>query len=114
MQATQRALELLNQSTERNPQRGSPSDQHIVMPRIYCSRTTHDFSQPAPYAVALDGGPDLARYRKTDPRRSFVLSVTRLQHEGRSGRFGPARRGEEIRPMPQPVHFGAMALSLRR
>lgn len=84
------------------------------MSLAHCSRTPHNFSQPAAYAVAFDGGPDLTRYGKTDPGRPFVLSVTRLQHERRSRRFGPARRGEEIRPMPQPVHSGAMAPSFRR
>jgi hypothetical protein len=84
------------------------------MSRTDCSRTPDDFPQPAADAVAFDCGPDLARHSKADASRFFVLSITRLQHERRSRRFRPARRGEEVRPMPQPVHSGAMAPSFRR
>jgi hypothetical protein len=35
MDAPERALEVLDEAVERKPQRGPPSDQHIIMPRLH-------------------------------------------------------------------------------
>src|SRR5262245_49463770 len=68
----QRVAEILDHLFELPAQGGAPAHQHVVATRAQAvgRAAFDDVAQPPPHAVALDRGPDFARYREPDPRRS--------------------------------------------
>src|SRR5262245_37265399 len=76
----------------------------MAAPQPVCGRKPHDFPQPAPDAIALDGTADLARYGETDTDRATILAVEHLNDKGRCRHLRPAGGGQEIGALPQPLH----------
>jgi hypothetical protein len=64
----------------------------------------HQFAKPAPDTIALGGGAVLLGNGKTDPDRTFIVAAAALQDESRAVYPRAIGNGEEIRPLPQPIH----------
>src|SRR5690242_20252642 len=66
----------------------------------------HQFAKPALDPVALGGGAVLLRNRKADPDLAVIGTGASLQDEGSAIYPRAIGNGEEIRPLPQPIHDG--------
>ena len=64
----------------------------------------HQFAQPAPDAIALGGVAVLFGNGKADPDRAAVVPAAALQDERGTIHPRAIGNGEEIRPLPQPIH----------
>src|SRR5262245_40651536 len=65
----------------------------------------HQRAKPAPDAVALGGGAVLLGDRETDADRAIIVARATLQHKGGAGRPRTIGNGDEVRPLPQPIHL---------
>jgi hypothetical protein len=98
---------LLDHAIERQLEGGATADQHIVMSRSQTTRrrTPDDFPETAPHAIALDGISNLLRHGEADAYRATVIvSPARLQHERGGRHLAAGGGGQEIGPLPQPLH----------
>ena len=106
MHAPQRILEILGNAREWNFQGRRAANQHVIVSTMHsaCARKPHDLPQAPAHTVSLNGVADLLRHGEAAPRRALIAPLARLQHEGSGENFGSRRRGQEIRPLPQPFH----------
>src|SRR3569623_3528091 len=79
----------------------------------------HQFAKPAPDPVALGGIAVLLGDGEADPDRPVVVAAAALQHERAGVHPRAIGNGEEIRPLPQPIHDeipkrGSLGQALRR
>jgi hypothetical protein len=70
----------------------------------YDVRPFYQLAKPAADTVALGGGSVLLGHGKADPDRAVIVAEPALHHEGRAVRPRPIGNGEEVRPLPQPIH----------
>src|ERR1700752_1372702 len=84
----------------------------------YDVQPPHQFAKPAPDAVTLGGGSVFLGDGESDPDRAVVVAAARLKGKGSAGNPRTIGNGEEIRPLPQPIHDccpkGGPAQALRR
>jgi hypothetical protein len=66
----------------------------------YRRQPFHQFSKPAPDAVALSRGSILLGNGETDPERATVIAAAALYDEGSSACPRAIGNGEEVRPLP--------------
>src|SRR3974390_2104384 len=106
MHAPQRIFEILSNARERNFQRRAAADQHVIVSTAHstCAQKPHDLPQAPADTVSLDGIADPLRHGEAAPRAALIAPLVRLQYEGSGENFAPRRRGQEIRPLPQPFH----------
>jgi hypothetical protein len=64
----------------------------------------HQFAKPAPDTIALGGVAVLFGNGEADPDRAAVVAASALQDERGAIRPRAIGNGEEIRPLPQPIH----------
>jgi hypothetical protein len=97
---------LLDHAIERQLEGGATADQHIVMAGAQATRRRlpDDFPETAPHAIALDRISKLLRHGKADAYRTTVVSPARLQHERGSRHLAAGGGGQEIGPLPEPLH----------
>ena len=116
MDATEGCGEVLDHAFEPRRQGRAPSDHHVIMPgqNTTLRRLSYEGTQPAPHAIALDGGSDLTRHRESHARRRFIAPWARLQHEGGGGCLRAARGGDKVGASPQPVHAELVWRRVRR
>ena len=97
-------IEILHQLGKRSRQGRPPANKHIVMagvqpPSSGSCRKPHDFAQPAPDPVALDGVADLPRHGEADTDHPTLVSASAdLQGEGAGRHSHSARRSLKIAP----------------
>jgi hypothetical protein len=92
-------------------ERVPPADQDIIMMGLHRHRVEplHQFAKPAPDAIALGGVAVLFGNGEADPDRAAVVaakvfSVKALQDERGTIHPRAIGNGEEVRPLPQPIH----------
>src|SRR5262245_30639462 len=76
----------------------------MVRSHGYDVQPLHQFAKPAPDAVALGGGAVFLGDGETDPDRALVGASAALEGKGRAGNPRAIGNGEEVRPLPQPIH----------
>ena len=106
MSAQECAAVICNHGGKWNGQRRSPPDQHIIMsePKRIPGIQPDKLSQPPSHAVAFDGISDLLGDGETDPARTRVAPVARLQNKTCGRNPVLARGGHKIRSFPQALH----------
>jgi|GEM_PF-3539870 len=114
MNSAQRRIELPDHIAERDGERRSAANQHVIMAGAKRGRRRkpNHFPQAPPHAVALHGIADLTRHGEADPDRSALLvaglavfgALPRLQDEGCGRRPGAFRGRPKVRPAFQPFH----------
>jgi hypothetical protein len=107
----ERCAEIVDHGREVARERVPASDQHIVMMGLHRYRIEplHHFAKPAPDAIALRGVAVLFGNGEADPDRAAVVaakafSVKALQDERGAIHPRAIGNGDEIRPLPQPIH----------
>jgi hypothetical protein len=87
-------------------QRVPSADQYIIMMGLHRHRIEplHQFAKSAPDAIALGRVAVLFGDGETDPDRAEIVAAAALQDERGTIRPRAIGNGEEIRPLPQPIH----------
>jgi hypothetical protein len=87
-------------------ERVPPSDQDIIMVGLHQYRIEplHQFAQPAPDAIALGGVAVLLGDGEADADRAGIIAPAALQDERGTIHPRAIGNGDEIRPLPQPIH----------
>jgi hypothetical protein len=94
----------------------------MVRSHGYDVQPLHQFAKPAPDAVALGRVAVLFGNGETNPDRAIVVARAALHHEGGAVHPRAIGNGEEVRPLPKPIHIvisgrsgsGAQALAATR
>jgi hypothetical protein len=121
--AAKRAAEFLCHGVEGEFERGTPSNQHIIMTGAQSRRRSQpdQLAQAPPHPVALHGVADLFAHGKANPRRTGVFPRACLQDEaagmsshtmGSRAAPGSLGNGPKVTPAFQPLHcsdFGVTA-----
>src|SRR3954452_25339625 len=76
----------------------------MVRAHWYDVEPLHQFAKPAAEMVTLGGGAVLLGNGETDPDRAVVVARAALHHEGSAVGSRAIGNGEEVRPLPQPIH----------
>src|SRR5438309_9337253 len=102
----ERYAQIVEHGREVARQRVPASDQHIIMMGLHRYRIEplHQFAKPAPDAIALGGVAVLFGNGKADPDRAAVVAAAALHDERGTIHPRAIGNGEEIRPLPQPIH----------
>jgi hypothetical protein len=107
----ERHAQIVEHGGEAARERVPSADQHIIMMGLHRHRIEplHQFAKPAPDAIALGGVAVLFGDGEADPDRAAIvvvkaLAVKALQDERRTIHPRAIGNGEEIRPLPQPIH----------
>jgi hypothetical protein len=117
----ERCAKIVDHGREVARERVPASDQHIIMMGLHRYRIEplHHFAKPAPDAIALGGVAVLFGNGEADPDRAAVIaakvlaakvlaakafSVKALQDERGTIHPRAIGNGDEIRPLPQPIH----------
>jgi hypothetical protein len=112
----ERYAQIVEHGGEVARERVPAADQHIIMMGLHRHRVEplHQFAKPAPDAIALGGVAVLFGNGEADPDRAAVvaakvlatkaLAVKDLQDERGTIHPRAIGNGEEIRPLPQPIH----------
>jgi hypothetical protein len=113
-----RAAEFLHHRVKSDLERGTPSDQHVIVSGLQQSRRSkpNELAQAAPHPVTLDGVADLFADGETNPRRTALPARTRLQDKaaGMSTRAGPGSLGDgpKLTPPFQPLHCSDFGMTV--
>jgi hypothetical protein len=102
----ERYAQIVEHGGEGARERVPSANQHIIMMGLHRHRIEplHEFAKPAPDAIALGGVAVLFGNGEADPDRAAVIAGTALQDERRTVHPRAIGNGEEIRPLPQPIH----------
>jgi hypothetical protein len=117
----ERYAQIVEHGGEVARERVPAADQHIIMMGLHRHRVEplHQFAKPAPDAIALGGVAVLFGNGEADPDRAAVVAtealavkasavkasaVKALQDERGAIHPRAIGNGEEIRPLPQPIH----------
>jgi hypothetical protein len=102
----ERYAQIVEHGGEVARERVPSADQYIVMMGLHRHRVEplHQFAKPAPDAIALGGVAVLFGNGEADPDRAAVVAAAALQDERGTIRPRAIGNGEEIRPLPQPIH----------
>src|ERR1700752_2290636 len=76
----------------------------MVRSHGYDVQPPHQIAKPSPDAVTLGGGSVFFGDGEADPDRAVVIAAARLQAKASVGTPRAIGNGEEIRPLPQPIH----------
>jgi hypothetical protein len=97
---------ILHHLVERQIERGTPADQHVVTTgrQSFRGRSPHNIAKAAAHAVTFHRAADLPGHRETDPRRPLIAALARLQDERRPGYLRPRRSGNKVCALSQALH----------
>jgi hypothetical protein len=123
LEEMKRRPQIIEHDRETAVERSTAADYHIIAVRShgYGIHPLHQFAKPAPDTISLGRGAILLGHREADPDRAVVVAAVILHHESGGIHPRPTGSGEEVRPLPQPVHddvskirSGAQALAASR
>jgi len=106
IEATQRRAEIVKHGGEVGRERGTTADKYIVTVRPYRTliQPFHKFAKSAADTVAFGRGAGFFGDGEADADRTVIAAGAALQHKSRTVHPRPAGNGEEVRPLPQPIH----------
>ncbi|MCE3256461.1 MAG: hypothetical protein K0Q64_544 [Nitrobacter vulgaris] len=115
VEAMKRRTQIIKHHGVTAVERSTAADYHIIAVRShgYGVQALHQFAKSAADAVSLGRGAIFFCHREADPDRTAIVAATILYHEGRGAHPRPIGNGEEVRPLPQPVHDGSRDDPLR-
>jgi hypothetical protein len=102
----ERYAQIVEHGREVARERVPATDQHIIMMGLHRHRIEplHQFAKPAPDAIALGGVAVLLADGEADPDWAGIVAVAALQDERGTVHPRAIGNGDEIRPLPQPIH----------
>jgi hypothetical protein len=116
IEAMERRTQIIEHDGETAVERSTAADYHIIAVRShgYGVHALHQFAKPAADAISLGRGAVLFGHREADPDRAVIVAAAILDYECGGVHPQPVGNGEEVRPLPQPVHGDISGGSLRR